>query len=471
MDQNLTATSPRPLAAVPLAEPPRAAPIPTDAAEVLSLLANLIDETITIRGTGIGVREWAAVHLGLLPTEVAVTSADPSLLDSQLMALAFAEDLEANAPLETIGSDQEEAPDWVKLELGEVTDRVPCELAARFPAGMLAPRPVVAQVTKPYHAKGLVFRVYSRHEDTAAAEAYLDELRRRSRTRTNPFRNRVLETVYTQLGLTFRVVAPSSTSRDDVVLPRSVWTALDRNVGGLYAALDRLAAAGLATNRGVLLEGPPGTGKTAVCRALAGELAGSVTVIFCDATTVANGVRELYRQLTHLAPALVVMEDVDLVVGDRATGAGSALLDFLVALDGAMSDHEGVVTIATTNDPRAIDPAAKRSARFDALIEVPAPDAAGRAAILTRYLRDLGEASSGAVDVHRVAAVTAGMTGADLRELVSDAVLHLATLVTDDGDGGDGGGWPVTAERPVGTDLLVALARERRQRPIPGLYL
>jgi cell division protease FtsH len=460
MDPILDPTPPRPLAAVSLADERRPAPIPTYAAEVLSRLANLIDDTLTIRGVGIGVREWAAVHLGLLPTEVAVTSADPALLDSQLMALAFVEDLEAHAPLEMIGSDQEEPPDWVKLELGEVTDRVPCELAARFPAGALAPHPVVVQVCKPYNATGLVFRVYSRHEDTIAAEGYLDALRERSRSRTNPFKHRILETVFTQLGLTFRVVTPTSTSREDVVLPASVWAALDRNVGGLYAALDRLSAAGLATNRGILLEGPPGTGKTAVCRALANELVGSVTVIFCDATTVVHGVRDLYRQLKHLAPALVVMEDVDLVVGDRANGSGPALLDFLVALDGAMSDHVGVVTIATTNDPRAIDPAAKRSARFDALVEVPAPDAAGRAAILARYLRDLGRTSTDAVDVDRIASVTNGMTGADLRELVSDAVLHLAAAA---GDGHE--------DPPVTTGLLVRLARERRQRPAPGLYL
>jgi cell division protease FtsH len=462
MDATPRSPSPiRPLAAVPVADA-RLSPIPTHAAEVLSRLANLIDESITIRGTGIGVRDWAAAFLGLAPTEVAVTSADPSLLDSQLMALAFADDLATHAPLETIGSDQEEAPDWVKLELGEVTDRVPCELAARFPAGSLVEPPLVVQVCRPYHASGLVFRSYSRHGDTAVAEAYLDSLRDRSRARTNPFRNRVLETTTSQLGLTFRVVTPSTTTRDDVVLPPSVWAALDRNVHGLYAALDRLAAAGLATNRGVLLEGPPGTGKTALCRALANELAGSVTVIFCDAATVANGVRQLYRELEHLAPALVVMEDVDLVVGDRSAGSGPALLDFLVALDGAMSGHNGVVTIATTNDPRAIDPAAKRSARFDVLIEVPAPDATGRAEILRRYLRDLGEATASGIDVDRVAAATPGMTGADLRELVSDAVLHLTAPSALD---------EVEAPPLLTTALLVGLARDRRQRPVPGLYL
>jgi hypothetical protein len=423
---------------------------PRPVAEALTYLANLIDESIALRGIGIGTREWAAGFLGLAPLEVAMTTADPGLLTSQLMALAFAEDLGTHTPTAVIGSDQEEAPDWVKLDLGEVTTRVPCELAACFPAGSLILHPCVVQVTRPYNSVGLSFRVYSRPEHVGAAEAYLDALRERSRTRTNPFKNRTLETVTSMLGLTFKVLSSVPTDRADVVLPDRIWDELDRNVHGLYRAHDQLRAAGLSCNRGVLLAGPPGTGKTALCRALAHELSGKVTVIFCDARTVQHAVRDLYKELVHLAPALVVMEDVDLVVGDRNAGAGRALLDFLVALDGAMSDHSGVVTVATTNDPRSIDPAAKRSARFDVLIEVPPPDQPGRSAILTRYLRDLPNE----VDIPRVAAATNGMSGADLRELVSDAVLHTA---------GEHG--------PVDTELLVKLAVQRRQRPAPGLYL
>ena len=428
-------------------------PFPDDVAASLSYLANLIDESIRIRGTGIGVREWAATFLGIDPTEVNVTSSTPTLLVSQLMALALADDLEAHRPVGTIGSDQEEAPDWVKLELGEVTTRVPCELAASYAAGGLILPPVVAQVTKPYNSPGLAFRVYSKAEHVPAAEAYLEALRERGLTRTNPFKDRTLETITTQMGLTFKVLTAVPTARADVVLPDRIWSDIDRNVHGLYRALDQLRAADLACNRGVLLAGPPGTGKTALCRALAHELEGKVTVIFCDAATVQHQVRELYKQMRYLAPALIVMEDVDLVVGDRNAGATGSLLEFLVALDGAMSDHQGVVTVATTNDPRSIDPAAKRSARFDVLIEVPAPDPAGRAAILARYLRGLDV--EGAVDIDRVAAATGGFSGADLRELVSDAVLHAA-------------GGPDAA---VTTRLLVKLALKRRSSVRTGFYL
>lgn len=438
---------------------PKRPPYPAAVAESLSYLANLIDESIRVRGTGISVRDWAANFLGLAPTEVAVTTSTPDLLTGQLMAIALAEDLEAHAPLDMIGADQEEAPDWVKLELGDVTTRVPAELAATFGAGHLILPPVVVQVTRPWN-ESLQIRVYSRGEHMAAAEAYLESLSERGRTRANPFRNRTLETVTTMIGLTFRVLSGTPpTTRADVVLPERVWDEVDRNVHGLYRSLERLTAAGLACNRGILLAGPPGTGKTALCRALAHELDGSVTVIFCDAATVSANVRDLYKQLQYLAPALVVMEDVDLVVGDRNRGASGALLDFLVALDGAMSDHRGVVTIATTNDPASIDPAAKRSARFDVLIEVPAPDTDGRAAILGRYLRDLPSDPEVRVDISRVAAATAGFSGADLRELVSDAVLHTAA------------GTDADVAAALTTTLLVRLATARRSTERIGLYL
>jgi len=205
----------------------------------------------------------------------------------------------------------------------------------------------------------------------------------------------------------------------------------------------------------VLLAGPPGTGKTLLSRVLAAEVPAGVTVVFCDGKAVANTVRTLYGELEYLAPALVVMEDIDLVVADRRRrGSTETLVDFLLALDGAVSRHRGVVTVATTNDPAAIDAAAKRAARFDRLVEVPPPDAAGRAAILARYLRSL----PAAVDVARVAAATDGATGADLRELVTLAVLHTAR---------PNGAGPAA----VTTDLLLRLAAEAGYQVPIGQYL
>lgn len=453
-----------PTDARPAGGPAPAGPsFPTDTARTLSMLAHLIDDAITVRGVGFGVREWAAAFLGVPVTELVTTTIAPSVLDTVLASLALAGDLEAHPPVGVIGCDQEEPAEWERLELGELVARIPVALAARFAPGTLLDAPVVVEVENPYRAPGLRFRVHSRPGDAEVAAAYLDDLLARGRDLDNPFRGRVLETVFTQIGLSFRVVGPVAAGRDDVVVPARVWEVLDRNVTGLFAGLDRLRGAGLATNRGILLTGPPGTGKTALCRVLAAELAGSATVVFCDATSVQHALPLLYRELRRLGPSVVVMEDVDLVIGDRAGGASSALLDFLLALDGAMSEHEGVVTIATTNDPGSLDAAACRSARLDVVVEVPPPSAEGRAAILERYLRDVTVDSAGidgsGVDVVRVAAATEGLTGADLRELVSDAVLHV-----------------VAAEQAgqvaaVDTAALLRLAAARRPAPLPGLYL
>jgi cell division protease FtsH len=157
-------------------------------------------------------------------------------------------------------------------------------------------------------------------------------------------------------------------------------------------------------------------------------------------------VTEVYeRQL------VVFMEDIGLVVADGdSPGRGStvALADFLNTLDGAMSRHSGVVTVATTNDPSAIDPAARRAARFDRIVHVPMPDLSGRAKIIGRCLRHL----DALVDTAAIAGLTEGATGADLRELVRLGVL--------------------STTGPISTEDLGGLARTGRWRPAEqGGYL
>jgi SpoVK/Ycf46/Vps4 family AAA+-type ATPase len=159
---------------------------------------------------------------------------------------------------------------------------------------------------------------------------------------------------------------------------------------------------------------------------IAAELAGRVTVLFCEASVVSEHLEELYAELVHLGPSLVVLEDIDLVVGQRTSGSGRALLGFLTALDGVMSQHKDVITVATTNDPKALDAAAKRAARFDRLIEVPLPCIEARATILARYLGEVAER----VDVGAVAQATNGASGADLRELVRRSVLEYGDDLT-----------------------------------------
>jgi cell division protease FtsH len=396
---------------------------PPSVAQTLSYLANLIDSSIQLRGAGIGVRDFAATFLGVQTTAIMIENAELGILEFQLAALALADDLERHPPESVIGEDAEEPPHWHRLKLGDMRLDIPYQLAAGFRAGELAPCPLVVSVADTNEYSRFEISVYVRARDAGHGRAYLDDLLERGRAGANPFRGKVLETVWdSRFGLTFGGASFAATVRDDVVLSPSVWVSLDRNVHGFFRSLADLKRAGLARNRGVLLEGPPGTGKTAACRVLAQELPG-VTVVFCDAASVSRSVRTLYRQLVHLAPAMVVMEDIDLIVRDRSQGSGDSLNEFLLALDGAMSNHEGVVTIATTNDLRAIDPAARRSARFDVVVRVDLPDTSARAAILRRYLEKIEHE----VKAETVAAATEGTSGADLREIVGQALIRSTT--------------------------------------------
>ena len=427
------------------------APLPHDVARVLGHLAQLIDGTLTVRGIGNDVRGFAAAFLRVSPIEVVATVRTLDTIEFQLTALGIADDLATHRPSAVIGEDQDSAPSWTTVPLGDETLRFPVELAAGFDAGTIADLALVVQLEKDYNG-GFHVTVWSRAAEAEAAEVALRAIVERGRTRRNPFKGRALQARFTNpLGLSLRGAELPAGDRADLVLPDALWVEIDTNVGGLFAEVDRLDAAGLGTSRGLLLAGPPGTGKTAVCRALARELTGGVTVIFVDANVVSHSIEALYEQARSLAPSLVVLEDVDLVVGHRGTGGGEALQAFLVTLDGALSKNKAIVTVATTTAPGAIDPAARRAARFDRILEVPLPDRVARAHILRRHLDRLdGEVD---VDATTVAATTDGWSGAELRALVGEAVLQAA-------------GGAVT------TDLLVAAARrDEAAHRLPGAYL
>jgi hypothetical protein len=191
-------------------------------------------------------------------TQVVATTAQLETMTFQLAALAFGDDMGTHRASAIIGDDQDTPPRWEILDLGELRVSVPFSLAAAFPAIGLAPSPLVVLFNETYDHGKFTVTVFSRSADAGDGQAYLDGLLRRSRERTNPFKGRILETVHDdRFGLTFKVVDLPPTARDEVVLPDEVWTEVDRNVHGFFAALDRLKAAGLARNRGILLEGPP----------------------------------------------------------------------------------------------------------------------------------------------------------------------------------------------------------------------
>jgi SpoVK/Ycf46/Vps4 family AAA+-type ATPase len=198
---------------------------------------------------------------------------------------------------------------------------------------------------------------------------------------------------------------------------------VDRHALGIAAYRDELLAAGQHLKRGLLLYGPPGTGKTHTTRYLVGEMTGYTRLILTGRALHAIGsVSELARDLQ---PAVVVLEDVDLVAEDRSFGPGPTpvLFDLLDAMDGAAPDAD-LLFVLTTNRADLLEPAlAARPGRVDVAIEIDLPDADARERLLTLYGRSLPLRLSEA-EKDEIVERTDGVTASFLKELLRRAMLE-----------------------------------------------
>ena len=195
----------------------------------------------------------------------------------------------------------------------------------------------------------------------------------------------------------------------------------------------RYHMAGARGPRGVLMTGPPGTGKTLLARAVAGEahvpflsISGSSFVELFVGVGAAR-VRDLFEQARDRAPAIVFIDEIDALGARRdarsLTGNDEreqTLNQLLAEMDG-LEQPDGVVVVAATNRPDALDPALRRPGRFDREVVVPLPNRADRQAILATHAR--GKTLEPHADLDQVAAATPGFSGADLANLVNEAAL------------------------------------------------
>jgi len=198
----------------------------------------------------------------------------------------------------------------------------------------------------------------------------------------------------------------------------------------------KFQAVGAKIPKGVLLYGQPGTGKTLLARAVAGEagvpfysISGSDFVEMFVGVG-ASRVRDLFEQAKENAPAIVFIDEIDAVGRHRGAGMGGGhdereqtLNQLLVEMDG-FDVRGGVILIAATNRPDILDPALLRPGRFDRQISVDAPDLAGREKILKVHSR--GKPMAADVDLLSVARRTPGFTGADLANVLNEAALLTA---------------------------------------------
>ena len=188
--------------------------------------------------------------------------------------------------------------------------------------------------------------------------------------------------------------------------------------------------------RGVLMSGSPGTGKTLLARAIAGEakvpfftISGSDFVEMFVGVG-ASRVRDMFEQAKKHSPCIIFIDEIDAVGRHRGAGLGGGhdereqtLNQLLVEMDG-FEGNEGVIVIAATNRPDVLDPALLRPGRFDRQVTVPLPDIRGREQILKVHMRKTPIAND--VNPKILARGTPGFSGADLANLVNEAALFAA---------------------------------------------
>lgn len=188
--------------------------------------------------------------------------------------------------------------------------------------------------------------------------------------------------------------------------------------------------------KGVLLNGPPGTGKTLLARAVAGEAGvpfysvGGSEFIQMFVGVGASRVRDLFQQAKEHSPAIIFVDEIDAVGRQRGAGLGGGHDEREQTLNQILSEMDGftvtdsVIVLAATNRPDVLDPALLRPGRFDRHITVGRPTQKGRLEMFKVHTRDVPLAND--VDLDRLAAVTIGLTGADIRNLVNEAALWAA---------------------------------------------
>ena len=241
----------------------------------------------------------------------------------------------------------------------------------------------------------------------------------------NVYRGKVLSFTFTEwgsFGLEFHRL-PAMT-REDLILPEADLAAIERHTLGVSAHADRLRDAGRHLKRGLLLFGPPGTGKTFSVMYLCSQMPGRTTILLSGQAAPTLGQAAAIAR--SLQPSMLVLEDVDLVAMERTMpgmGSNPLLFQLLNEMDGLDEDAD-VIFVLTTNRAELLEPAlAARPGRIDQAVEIRLPDATCRGRLLDRYLLGMRTEVG---DLDDVIERTEGMSAAFLKELGRRAALVAA---------------------------------------------
>ena len=231
-----------------------------------------------------------------------------------------------------------------------------------------------------------------------------------------------------ETGVTFQDVAGEEEAKDAL-----------KEIVDFLEHPDKYAGIGAKLPKGALLVGPPGTGKTMLAKAVAGEakvpffsISGSEFVEMFVGMGAAK-VRDLFRQANEKAPCIVFIDEIDTIGKKRDNGSGiggndereQTLNQLLTEMDG-FDGKKGVVILAATNRPESLDPALLRPGRFDRRIPVELPDLIGREAILNVHANHIRMGSG--IDMKEIARATSGASGAELANIINEAALRAVRM-------------------------------------------
>jgi hypothetical protein len=273
--------------------------------------------------------------------------------------------------------------------------------------------------------------------EPARAQTVLAELRALALSH-NIYRGQVLSFDQEMFGMAppgespLRFLERPELSREELVLPPGLLELVERQVTGIAAHRGRLLASGQHLKRGILLHGPPGTGKTHTVRYLLSRLT-DVTIVILSGRALAL-IGPAASIARSLQPSVVVVEDVDLIAEGRGMSPGQhpLLFQLLNEMDGLGEDAD-VAFLLTTNRADMLEPAlAARPGRVDQAVEIPLPDADGRLRLIELYRGRLELAD---IDLDPVVARTEGVTASFIKELLRRAALVAADTAEEESVG------------------------------------
>ena len=264
-----------------------------------------------------------------------------------------------------------------------------------------------------------------------SAEAFVAQIRTAMRKR-NIYRGQILSLESTRMGgVEIKFHRLPRVIRDGIILPEGLLERIERQTVRFSQVSDKLLAAGRHLKRGILLHGPPGTGKTLTAMYVASAIENRTVLLL---TGRGQGTIEQSCALARaLQPAIVILEDVDLVAEERtrpsAACAAPLLFELLNQMDG-LNDDADVLFLLTTNRPDILEPAlAARPGRIDQAIEIPLPDDACRLRLIQLYAEGL---TLGNVDRQNLVQRTSGASAAFIRELMRKVALFAADEGSDE---------------------------------------